>query len=335
MHTMQMAYVSIVGAAGYTGQETLDRVLGHPELELYAVGSDSLAGSDATALDPRLNRNGGKRVPRLITNDAALACEADVTFLCLSHEEAASVALPSRGVVVDLSGAHRLVEPAQYEAWYGFAHPRPDDLRHWSYGLPELSPPEGRAIANPGCYATAVLLALAPLAGDVDPESVVVDAMSGMTGAGRTPKAATHAGFVLENVSPYKVGAHQHVAEIAQLLGFPVSFTPHLLPVRRGLLATCNVRSTGADLRALLEERYASSPVVTVLPEGVVPELARVQHTDGAEIGVFADRHTDRTIVICALDNLGKGAAGQAVQNVNLLFGLSETAGLRLSGVLV
>ena len=332
---MQMAYVSIVGAAGYTGQETLDRVLGHPELELYAVGSDSLAGSDATALDPRLNRNGGKRVPRLITNEAALACEADVTFLCLSHEEAASIALPSRGVVVDLSGAHRLDDADQYEEWYGFTHPRPADLQGWSYGLPELSPPSGPAIANPGCYATAVLLALAPLAGDVDRESVVVDAMSGMTGAGRTPRASTHAGFVLENVSPYKVGSHQHVAEIAQLLGFPVSFTPHLLPVRRGLLATCNVRSTGADLRALLEEHYSSSPVVTVLPEGVAPELARVQHTDGAEIGVFEDRHTDRTIVICALDNLGKGAAGQAVQNVNLLFGFKETAGLRLSGVLV
>jgi N-acetyl-gamma-glutamyl-phosphate reductase len=140
---------------------------------------------------------------------------------------------------------------------------------------------------------------------------------------------------VLENVSPYKVGSHQHVAEIAQLLGFPVSFTPHLLPVRRGLIATCNVRSTGADLRQLLEERYASSPVVTVLPEGVAPELSRVQTTDGAEIGVFADRYTDRTIVICALDNLGKGAAGQAIQNVNALFGLPATAGLRLSGVLV
>ena len=335
MHTMQMAYASIAGAAGYTGQETLDRVLRHPELELYAVGSDSLAGSDATALDPRLNRNGGKRVPRLITNDAALACEADVTFLCLSHEEAAAVELPSRGVVVDLSGAHRLGNAEQYEEWYGFAHPRPAELDSWSYGLPELSPPKGHAIANPGCYATAVLLALAPLAGAVEPGSVVVDAMSGMTGAGRTPKAATHAGFVLENVSPYKVGAHQHVAEIAQLLGFPVSFTPHLLPVRRGLLATCNVRSTGADLRGLLEEHYATSPVVTVLPEGIAPELARVQGTDGAEIGVFGDRHTDRTIVICALDNLGKGAAGQAVQNVNLLFGLSETSGLRLSGVLV
>jgi N-acetyl-gamma-glutamyl-phosphate reductase len=332
---MQMAYVSIVGAAGYAGQETLDRVLGHPELELYAVGSDSLAGSDAAALDPRLNRNGGKRVPRLITNDAALACEADVTFLCLSHEEAASVELPSRGIVVDLSGAHRLADPEQYEEWYGFSHPRPTELAAWSYGLPELSAPEGRAIANPGCYATAILLALGPLAGAIDRGSVVADAMSGMTGAGRTPRASTHAGFVLENVSPYKVGSHQHVAEISRLLGFPVSFTPHLLPVRRGLLATCNVRSTGPDLRALLEAHYDGSPVVTVLPEGVAPELARVQHTDGAEIGVFEDRYTDRTIVICALDNLGKGAAGQAVQNVNLLFGFAETAGLRLSGVLV
>jgi N-acetyl-gamma-glutamyl-phosphate reductase len=332
---MRMAYVSIVGSAGYTGQETLDRVLRHPELELYAVGSDSLAGQDATALDPRLNRNGGKRVPRLITNAAALACEADVTFLCLPHEEAAELEPPARGVVIDLSGAHRLADPAQYEAWYGFTHPRPEGLGDWSYGLPELSTPEGRLVANPGCYATAVLLALGPIAAAVEPGSVVVDAMSGMTGAGRSPRPSTHAGSVLENVSPYKVGSHQHVAEIAQVLGFPVSFTPHLLPVRRGLLATCNVRSTGSDLRALLGEHYAASPVVTVLPEGVAPELARVQHTDGAEIGVFEDRHTDRTIVICALDNLGKGAAGQAVQNVNALFGLGATAGLRLAGVLV
>lgn len=332
---MQMPYVSLVGSAGYTGQEALDRVLGHPELELYAVGSDSLAGQDATALDPRLNRNGGRRVPRLITNAAALACEADITILCLSHEEAAALEPPARGVVVDLSGAHRLRDAEQYDAWYGFTHPRPAELADWAYGLPELEPPTGRLVANPGCYATAVLLALGPLADAIDRDSVVVDAMSGMTGAGRGLKPSTHAGFVLENVSPYKVGAHQHVAEIAQVLGFPVSFTPHLLPVRRGLLATCNVRSTGADLRGLLEEHYAASPVVRVLPEGVAPELSRVQHTDGAELGVFDDRHTDRTIVICALDNLGKGAAGQAVQNVNMLFGLPETAGLRLEGVLV
>ena len=140
---------------------------------------------------------------------------------------------------------------------------------------------------------------------------------------------------MLENFAPYKVGTHQHVPEIAQLLGFPVSFTPHLLPLRRGLVATCNVRSTGADLRALLEEHYAGSEVVTVLPEGVVPELARVQHTDAAEIGVFEDGFTDRTIVVCAIDNLGKGAAGQAVQNANVLFGWAESEGLRLAGVLV
>jgi N-acetyl-gamma-glutamyl-phosphate reductase len=139
---------------------------------------------------------------------------------------------------------------------------------------------------------------------------------------------------VLENVSPYKVGVHQHAPEIAAQLGFPVTFVPHLLPVRRGLLATCFVRAN-ADLRALLEEHYAASHVVDVLPEGVVPELARVQQTDGAEIGVFEDALTGDAIVICALDNLGKGAAGQAIQNVNLLYGLDETSGLRLSGVLV
>jgi N-acetyl-gamma-glutamyl-phosphate reductase len=203
------------------------------------------------------------------------------------------------------------------------------------YGLPELVPDTGRLIANPGCYATAALLALGPIKDAIDPDNVVVDAKSGMTGAGRTLKDVTHAGFVLENVSPYKVGRHQHVPEITQLLGFPVSLTPHLLPVRRGLIATCYVRSTGPDLRALLEAHYASSHVVTVLPEGVAPELSRVQNTDLAEIGVFHDAFTDRTIVVCAEDNLGKGAAGQAIQNVNRAFGFADTSGLRLSGVLV
>jgi N-acetyl-gamma-glutamyl-phosphate reductase len=331
----KMPYVTIAGAAGYTGQETLDRVLRHPELELHAVGSDSLAGKEAPALDPRLNRNGGRRVPHFITNEAALAAETDITFLCLSHEEAAALEPPKRGVVVDLSGAHRLHDPAQYERWYGFTHPRPAELGAWAYGLPELVPPTGNLIANPGCYATATLLALGPIRDAIDPDSVVVDAKSGMTGAGRSLKAFTHAGSVLENFQPYKVGAHQHVPEIAQLLGFPVSFTPHLLPIRRGLIATCYVRSTGADLRELLTRHYAGSDVVSVLPEGMTPELARVQGTDAAEIGVFDDLFTDRTIVICAIDNLGKGAAGQAVQNVNLLFGFDQTAGLRLSGVLV
>lgn len=329
-----VAYTTIIGASGYAGQEVLDRVLAHPELELYAVGSDSLAGKDAWALDPRLNRNGGRRVPKFITNEAALASGADLVFLCLSHEAAAASEPPKKGVVIDLSGGHRFGDPSFYEEWYGFTHPRPEGLAEWSYGLPELAPASGRLIANPGCYATAALLALEPLRGLIDPTGVVVDAKSGVSGAGRSLQAASHAGFVLENLAPYKVGEHQHAPEIAQALGFPVTFVPHLLPVRRGLLATCYVRSAGG-LRARLEEHYAASHVVTVLPEGVAPELSRVQQTDLAEIGVFEDRSTGAGIVICALDNLGKGAAGQAVQNANLAFGFRETDGLRLSGVLV
>jgi N-acetyl-gamma-glutamyl-phosphate reductase len=148
-----MATVAVVGASGYAGQETLDRVLTHPALELYALGSDSLAGQAAHALDPRLGRNGWSRIPRFITNDAALSCGADVTLVCLPHEEAARLVPAARGVVVDLSGAHRFADADVYPAWYGFEHPEPSDLASWSYGLPEVSPPTGRLIANPGCYA--------------------------------------------------------------------------------------------------------------------------------------------------------------------------------------
>jgi len=319
-----MQSAAILGASGYSGQETLDRVLRHPGLEVVALGSDSLAGEPASALDVRLNGS----LPRFVPNDEALAAGADVVFLCLGHERAAAVEPPAGAVVVDLSGAHRLADPELAQAWYSVAPGA------WSYGLPELFPPDGPLIANPGCYATAALLALAPVAGAVDPASVVVDAKSGVSGAGRELKASSHAGFVLENLSPYAIGAHRHAPEIAQALGFPVCFVPHLLPVRRGLLATCYVRATG-DVRTLLADAYAGSPVVRVLPEGTTPELARVQGTDAAEIGVFEDSATGTTIVVCALDNLGKGAAGQAVQNANLALGLDETAGLRLAGVLV
>jgi N-acetyl-gamma-glutamyl-phosphate reductase len=330
-----MATVAIAGVSGYVGQETLDRVLAHPRLELHALGSDSLAGQPASSLDPRLGRNGWNRIPRFITNEAALACGADVILLCLPHRDAAALEPRGRGVVVDLSGAHRFVDPSVYESWYGFEHPQPEALGSWSYGLPEVNAPTGARVANPGCYATAALLALWPLREAIEPRGVVVDAKSGMTGGGRALKDSLHAGSVLENVSPYRVGEHQHAPEIAALLGFPIAFTAHLLPVRRGLIVTCYVQPRGGDLRERLEDFYADSHVVSVLPEGVVPELARVQHTDGAEIGIFDDRLTGSAIVICALDNLGKGAAGQAVQNVNLLFGFDEVLGLRLSGVLV
>jgi N-acetyl-gamma-glutamyl-phosphate reductase len=321
---------AILGASGYSGQETLDRVLAHPELELVALGSDSLAGSPASVLDPRLNGS----LPSFVGNDEALAAGAELVFCCLEHERAAALEPPDDAVVVDLSGAHRLADSSLYPAWYGFEHPDAGSLGDWSYAIPELFPPTGSWIANPGCYATAVLLALVPLLAAIEPTGVVVDAKSGVSGAGRTLKASSHATSVLENVSPYKVGSHQHAPEIAQALGFPVCFVPHLLPVKRGLLAACYVTPT-ADLRDALEAAYAATPAVTVLPEGIAPELSRVQGTDGAEIGVFTDRSTGTGIVVCALDNLGKGAAGQAVQNANLALGLPETAGLRLSGVLV
>jgi N-acetyl-gamma-glutamyl-phosphate reductase len=325
-----MFTAAIVGASGYAGQETLDRVLRHPELDLVALGSDTLAGESASALDVRLNGS----LPAFVTPDEALGAGADVTFVCLDHRRAASIAPPVDGVVVDLSGAHRL-SAAAYPEWYGFEHPAAGELDRWSYALPELWPPATNLVANPGCYATAALLALAPLVGAIDAEGVIVDAKSGVSGAGRNPTPASHAGFVLDNLSAYKVGAHQHAPEIAHALGFPVTLVPHLLPVRRGLLATCYVQAISDDLRERLASAYAGSGVVRVLPDGTAPELARVQGTDAAEIAVFEDRLTGRSIVSCAIDNLGKGAAGQAVQNANHVLGLEETLGLRLLGVIV
>jgi N-acetyl-gamma-glutamyl-phosphate reductase len=311
-----MIGTAVLGASGFAGQEILDRVLAHPALELVALGSDSLAGRPASALDPRLARNGHGALPAFAANEEALAAGAELVFCCLDTDAAARLVPPAGAVVVDLSGAHRLGSEG------------------WCYALPELAPPSGSSIANPGCYATAALLALGPVAGAVDPASVVVDGKSGISGAGRTLQERSHAAAVLENVSPYAVGAHRHAPEIALLLGFPVCLVPHIVPLRRGLVATCYVDAR-ADLRPLLEAAYAASHVVSVLEEGMVPDLARLQGTDAAEVAVFEDGATGRSILICALDNLGKGAAGQAVQNANLALGLDETAGLRLSGVLV
>jgi N-acetyl-gamma-glutamyl-phosphate reductase len=315
--------VAILGTAGYTGQETLDRVIAHPDLEAVALGSDSLAGRPAHALDPRLNGS----LPMFTSNLDAARSGADVIFLCLGNDAAARFEPPVDTVVIDLGGTHRLADAALAKRWYD-AVPGA-----WSYGLPEVHPAEGKLIANPGCYATAALLALAPLR-DVIAGDVIVDAKSGMTGAGKSLRDSSHAGAVLENFAPYAVGAHRHAPEIEQSLGLPVCFVPHLLPVRRGLLATCYVRA-GAGVRSLLEEAYSGSEVVRVLPDGLEPEIGRVQGTDAAEIGVFVDGSTGTAIVICAIDNLGKGAAGQAMQNANLALGMPETAGLRLGSVLV
>jgi N-acetyl-gamma-glutamyl-phosphate reductase len=333
MHNTQMISTAIVGTAGYAGQETLDRVLLHPQLELVAIGSDTFAGKPVSELDPRLGR-AGSALPELVKNEEALASGAELIFLCLENERAAAIDPPPDAVVVDLSGAHRLKDASAYQRWYGFEHPKPESLADWCFAVPELAPPSGRLIASPGCYVTATLLALGPLKDDVDPQTVVVDAKSGTTGAGRGLKPSLHAGAVLENVAPYKIGVHQHVPEIAQLLGFAPTFVPHLLPIRRGLLCTCYLRGIDArSARAKLETAYAASPVVSVLPEGAVPDIGRVQKTDAAELGVFEDTVTGATIVISAEDNLGKGAAGQAVQNANLALGLVESEGLRLGAL--
>jgi N-acetyl-gamma-glutamyl-phosphate reductase len=309
-----MVTTAVLGAAGFSGQETLDRVLAHPELELVVLGSDLLAGQSAEALDPRLARNGHGPLPRFVPNEEALAAGADLVFCCLDDDGAAALEAPAGAVVVDLSGAHRI------------------GAEGWCYALPELAPPGGRLIANPGCYATAALLALAPIAAIVDPASAVVDGKSGISGAGRGLKERSHAAVVLDNVTPYAVGDHRHSPEIAQLLGFPVTFVPHVVPLRRGLVCTCYLAADD-DPRPLLDAAYARSHVVELID--AVPDVARVQGTDAAEVAAFQDLATGRWIVICAIDNLGKGAAGQAVQNANLALGLEETAGLRLSGVLV
>src|SRR3982074_2155916 len=243
-----MPTLAILGASGYSGQETLDRALRHPELEIVALGSDSLEGESASPLGAGVNAS----LPPFVSNEQALASGADVVFACLGNDRAAVLEPPVDTVVIDLSGAHRLRGAALYPAAHGVQHPRPGGLPDWSYAVPELYPPTGPLIANPGCYATAAILALEPLRGAIDPDDVVVDAKSGVSGAGRELKASSHAGFVLENISPYRVGTHQHAPEIAQALGFPVCLVPHLLPIRRGLLPTWYVRPGTVAPRDLL-----------------------------------------------------------------------------------
>ena len=317
-----MRTAAIIGTGGYVGQETLDRVLAHPELELLALGSDTFAGEPAARLDPRLNGS----VPPFVSNHEAAASDADVLFLCLSHADAAAFEPPADAVVVDLSGAHRLTDSALAQSWYDAAPGA------WSYGLPELYPPQGRLIANPGCYATAALLALGPLADVTD--GAVIDAKSGVSGAGKSLTASSHASrraresLAVRGRRPPACAGDRAAARLRRLLR-PASAAGAPRPARNVLRPDRRGRPRAA------RGRLCGLAGVRVLDEGVAPELSRVQGTDTAELGVFTDGATGTAIVICALDNLGKGAAGQAVQNANLALGLEPTAGLRLTGVLV
>jgi N-acetyl-gamma-glutamyl-phosphate reductase len=337
--------VAVAGASGYAGGELLRLLASHPHLELVTATASSNAGEPITAVHPQLPHLAGRR---FAATDADALADADVAFLALPHGESARLAalLPASQLVVDLGADFRLRDSHAWRAFYGGDH-----AGHWTYGLPEL--PGARAaiaatrrVANPGCYVTAATLALMPLFCDAlaEPDDVVIVAASGTTGAGRAPKPHLMASEVMGSMTPYKVGgAHQHTPEIEQNLsdvaGEPVrvSFTPLLAPMPRGIVATCTARlRAGADpssVRAAYENAYAGEPFVHLLTEGQLPQTAATLGSNAVHVQVVIDERIGRVVAFAALDNLTKGAAGQAVQNANLALGLDETAGLAVAGV--
>ena len=336
---------AVAGASGYAGGELLRLLLSHPEIEVGPLAAGSNAGAPVTSVHPQLPTLGDRTFDAL---DPARLADADVVFLALPHGESGAIAaqLPEGLPVLDLGADHRLADAGQWARYYGGSH-----AGTWPYGLPEL--PGARAavaaatrVAVPGCYPTSVALALSPLlaAGLVEPQDVVVVAASGTSGAGRAAKASLLGSEVMGDVSAYKAGGvHQHTPEMAQTLsaaaGAPVtlSFTPMLAPMPRGILATCTARltpgTTTEALRAALQQAYADEPFVHVLPEGTWPRTAATAGSNACQLQVAADAVSGRAVVVSAIDNLGKGAAGQALQCANLVLGLPETAGLSASGV--
>jgi N-acetyl-gamma-glutamyl-phosphate reductase len=331
--------VAVAGASGYAGGELLRLLAAHPGFTLIAATAQTHAGAPAHAVHPHLL---DLDLTFTATGPDALA-GADLVFLALPHGESAALAaqLPESVKVVDLGADHRLRDPAAWAAYYGGTH-----AGAWTYGLPEL--PGHRAaisaadrVAAPGCYATAVSLALAPLigAGIAEADDVVVVAASGTTGAGRAAKPHLLASEVMGDMSTYKVGAHQHTPEIKQATGAAtLSFTPYLAPMPRGILATVTVRPAAAGLspgavREVLLERYGGEPFVRLLPPGHWPRTAATLGSNAGHLQATVDGDSGRITVLSALDNLGKGAAGQAIQCANLMVGLSETTGLSTVGV--
>lgn len=337
--------VGIAGATGYSGIELL-RLLGiHPEVEIVLAGTESYIGQEMGAVYPHL----AGRV-RLLGREAsaeALAAECDVVFTALPHGvpmKLAPAVLAAGKKLIDLGADFRLKETAAFEAWYKHQHEAPELLAEAAYGLPELFREQiksARLVGNPGCYPTACALAAAPLlkADAVDTRSIIFDAKSGVSGAGRGANLGVHFSEVNENFKAYNIaGGHRHTPEIEQILssltGAPmvVTFTPHLVPMTRGILATAYFTlkqdlSTEQAL-TLFREFYAGEPFVRVRPVGDLPTTKQVWGSNYCDIGLQVDRRTGRALVIAVIDNLVKGAAGQAVQNMNLLFGLPETTGL-------
>ena len=331
--------VAVAGASGYAGGEVLRLVAGHPELDVVAVTGHANAGQLIGEVHPHLRSLAQLRLVE--TTPDALA-DADVVFLGLPHGAAAALAagLRSDQRVVDLGSDFRLVEPAAHARYYGGEHQPP-----WTYGLPELPGQRARIaastrVANTGCHAVAAILAITPLvaAGMIDADDIVVVSASGTSGAGRAAASHLLASEVMGDLVAYKVGEHRHVPEIKQASGATgLTMVPVLAPMPRGILASVTARPTRpvttSDVRTVLADAYAGEPFVHLLAEGRQPHTAATLGSNSAHLQAVVDLDTGRVIVTSALDNLGKGAAGQAVQNANLMLGLDETAGLTTDGV--
>jgi N-acetyl-gamma-glutamyl-phosphate reductase len=347
--------VAVAGASGYAGGELLRLIAGHPDLELGPVTAGTNAGAPVTALHPHLTGLAGRTFEE---TDPDRLASADLVFLALHHEESAAMAarLPAEVAVIDLSASFRLSDPGNWTAFY-----RTEHAGRWVYGLPELPGAReqisaARRVAAPGCFATSIILALTPLlvSGVAEPADIVVVAASGTSGAGRSPTHSLLATEVMGSMSGYQVGGvHRHTPEIeqafAEAAGVPatVSFTPLLAPMPRGILATCTARlapsaGSSAVLRGTadpgaphqaLASAYAGEPFIHVLPEGRWPSTASTVGSNAVQLQAAADAHAGRAVVVAALDNLVKGAAGQAVQIANLMLGLPEAAGLTANGV--
>ncbi|MPZ51717.1 MAG: N-acetyl-gamma-glutamyl-phosphate reductase [Acidimicrobiia bacterium] len=336
-----MLQTAVFGASGYAGGEVVKIIDGHPEMSVGFLGAHSRAGVSLGSVQPHLG--GGDRV--LADNDPAqLPDDVEVAFLALPHGKSTETALSlrDRGIkVVDLGSDFRLDSNDRYLRGYGSDHPHPEQLADWAYGLPELfEVADEDQVAAPGCYPTAVLLAIAPLAaaGLVDQTSIVADCLSGVSGAGRSARDDLTFGAIAEGVRGYGLTNHRHRPEIEmglELAGVPeprVVFTPHLVPMLRGELATVTV-PTDTDVetaRSVLKEAYDASPFVSVID--TPPQTRWVVGSNQAMVAVWVDEWTGRLISQCGIDNLVKGAAGQAVQCANLMFGLPESTGLSTAG---
>jgi N-acetyl-gamma-glutamyl-phosphate reductase len=340
------AKIGVLGASGYTGAELVRLLLRHPRVEIVLLPGDRSAGRTMADVFPQF---APYDLPVLTAIEGAnwKAAGLDLAFCGLPHGTTQKVIAEllktaPRTKVVDLSADFRLADPAAYAHWYGHAHAAPALQKEAVYGLTEVYRPQiktARLVANPGCYTTCAELALIPLlkAKAIDPDEIVIDAKSGMTGAGRAVKEEMLFSEVSEGFHAYGVGHHRHMSELDQEFSraagrdVVVTFTPHLVPMNRGILSTIYVRGLKAvpqDLHALLLEAYAKEPFVHVLPFGKTPQTRHVRGSNMTFIGVAADRIAGRAIIVSALDNLTKGASGQAVQNMNLMLGFPETMGL-------